>query len=1190
MANSKIPNLNLSDTLNTQRLKFNQLLDSVGDVSTLTTTGTNVTAAVNELDAELGTISAGAMGTTASTVSGAVAELDGRLDSINTTELLSPRATLSDSSATSIVRGNLQVDTNLHVNGNTTMSGTLSVDGQVTFKAGSDNNIALGDAATDTITLTGEVNSNIIPDGDNDYDLGSPTKEWRHVYVDGTVNTDNLAADSATIGTLTVTGDTTLNNTITVQDSAYITGDLDLGSNLDVAGNVNVTGTVVSEGALTVEDSAYVTGNLDVGGNVNVTGDTTFANTITVQDSAYVTGNLDVGGNVNVTGTVVAEGTLTVEDSAYVTGNLDVGGALTAGTTTLGTTTASSASITDLTNNRVVIAGTSGELEDDANLTYDGTDLSTNSLIVTDLTNNRILVAGTGGAVEDDGNLTWDGSTLDVTGDLSVSAGFTVGGTFTTTGNTRGQAAYVVVNDGVAVANGNRAGLAVDRPSNDSAIIQWNELGDYWEAGTTAGVERLALQTDSAAFHNLYAGGTLTVTGNTTLNNPTTITDTLTVTGDTTLQNALTVQDSAYVTGNLEVGGNLTVQGTTTILNTETIEIEDNVMLLNSNQTGTPATSLRSGLEVERGSSTNVNLQWNENSDYWEAAEDGSNTLGRVATSGWLDATAPISYNSSTGNFSHDNTTRTNTTTSATLAHSDAFEVVDSIQSNSKGHITGVNTRTITLPAGAVPNDGTITISGGTDLETGGSFTTDQAANETITLNHSNTTRTNTTTAATLAHSDAFEVVDSIQSNARGHITGVNTRTITLPAGAVPNDATITISGGTDLETGGSFTTDQSGNETITLNHSNTTRTNVSTSESPGYGGSFDVVDSIQSNARGHITQVATRTITLPASDNSDTLQSIATDATATQQYITFVPNTSGAQTGRVDADLTYNPSSNFLYVKNITNLNTIVADNTNPLVFKNNNRNFTFQGSSENTTSRPPIVNMFNNTTTPPNNMDIGTINFITETAFNSIDTTYAAIHVETRDTSDGTEDGKFIIQVANDGDTTFEAFKATGSEETIIKGAEEIILDAANGRIDLYHAGAQDVRLDVATTDTLKLYTGTTTLNSTFSGDDLTVQGDITSISDIRTKENIETIENSLELVESLRGVYYNKIGEEDRKVGVIAQETEEVLPEVVMTDQEGMKSVDYGKMVGVLIEAIKDLKAEVEELKANKCNCGE
>ncbi len=78
MANSKIPNLNLSDTLNTQRLRFNQLLDSVGDVSTLTTTAGPVTDAINELDAELGTITSGAMGTTASTVSGAIAELDGR--------------------------------------------------------------------------------------------------------------------------------------------------------------------------------------------------------------------------------------------------------------------------------------------------------------------------------------------------------------------------------------------------------------------------------------------------------------------------------------------------------------------------------------------------------------------------------------------------------------------------------------------------------------------------------------------------------------------------------------------------------------------------------------------------------------------------------------------------------------------------------------------------------------------------------------------------------------------------------------------------------------------------------------------------------------------------------------------------------------------------------------------------------
>ena len=1126
MANSKIPNLNLSDTLNTQRLKFNQLLDSVGDVSTLTTTGANVTAAVNELDAELGTISAGAMGTTASTVSGAIAELDGRLDSINTTELLSPRMDLTDAAATNTIAGklevgdsadftsNVSVQGNLSVGGNTTMAGTLTVDGQVTFKAGSDNNIALGDAATDTITLTGEVNSNIIPDGDNDYDLGSPTKEWRHVYVDGTVNTDNLAADSATIGTLTVTGDTTLNNTITVQDSAYITGNLDLGSNLDVAGNVNVTGTVVSEGALTVEDSAYVTGNLDVGGNVTVAGDTTFANTITVQDSAYVTGNVDIGGNVNVTGTVVAEGALTVEDSAYVTGNLDVGGSLTAGTTTL-----SSAAVSDLTNDRIVVVGASGELEDDE-------------------------------------NLTWDGSTFNVTGDFSVSQGFSVGGTFTVTGTTATEAAYTLVNKDVTVADGNRAGLAVDRPGTDSAVVQWNELGDYWEAGTTAGVERLALQNDSAAFNNIYAPGSNTLgttsIGSTTMssakvsdltNNRVVIVgasgeleDDLNLTFDgttfnigtnTVINNALTVQDSAYITSNLVVGGNFTVNGTTTFIDTTTVEIQDNVMLINSNQTGTPSTALRSGLEVERGSSTNINLQWNELNDYWEAAEDGSNTLGRVATSGWLSATAPISYNSSTGNFSHDSSGVSPGT-------------YGSVTVDATGHVTGGTNPTYdnyvswTLSGDGGSNQ-TITSGNTVDIAGGTYITTTAGATDTLTVAHDNTSRSNTTTAATLAHSDAFEVVDSIQSNATGHITGVNTRTITLPAGAVPNDATITISGGTDLETGGNFTTDQASPETITLNHSNVTRTNVSTSESPGSGGSFDVVDSIQSSATGHITQVATRTITLPASatysaGNDLDLSGTTFNIESELNFVNSINYTSGDFTLASSGDVYIKPTGDDVFM----------------------------QG----TTSGEQL--QFNLGTT---------IQQITSSD---------ALYLQ------GGASGTSLIQL-NGGSIDINA----ASTDITLDAADDINLDAGNGQIFLKSGASSSGYFDCGTAQELDLliYNGSTyTLNSTWSGNDLTVQGDITSISDIRTKENVETIGNGLEIVESLRGVYYTKIGEEDRKVGVIAQETEEVLPEVVLTDKEGMKSVDYGKMVGVLIEAIKDLKAEVEELKANKCNCGE
>ena len=92
----------------------------------------------------------------------------------------------------------------------------------------------------------------------------------------------------------------------------------------------------------------------------------------------------------------------------------------------------------------------------------------------------------------------------------------------------------------------------------------------------------------------------------------------------------------------------------------------------------------------------------------------------------------------------------------------------------------------------------------------------------------------------------------------------------------------------------------------------------------------------------------------------------------------------------------------------------------------------------------------------------------------------------------------------------------------------------------------------------------------------------GDVIAYSDERVKENIKTIDSSLEKVNKLRGVEFNKIGEDKKSIGVIAQEVEKILPEVIATDDEGMKSVAYGNMVGVLIEAIKELNAEVKELK--------
>jgi len=88
-------------------------------------------------------------------------------------------------------------------------AGNLTVDGNITL--GGD--ITLGDSNTDSITLGAEVASHVIPDVDNTYDLGSSTKEWRNLYIDGTANIDSLVADTADInaGTIdnTVIGGTT---------------------------------------------------------------------------------------------------------------------------------------------------------------------------------------------------------------------------------------------------------------------------------------------------------------------------------------------------------------------------------------------------------------------------------------------------------------------------------------------------------------------------------------------------------------------------------------------------------------------------------------------------------------------------------------------------------------------------------------------------------------------------------------------------------------------------------------------------------------------------------------------------------------------------------------------------------------------------------------------------------------------
>jgi len=96
------------------------------------------------------------------------------------------------------------------------------------------------------------------------------------------------------------------------------------------------------------------------------------------------------------------------------------------------------------------------------------------------------------------------------------------------------------------------------------------------------------------------------------------------------------------------------------------------------------------------------------------------------------------------------------------------------------------------------------------------------------------------------------------------------------------------------------------------------------------------------------------------------------------------------------------------------------------------------------------------------------------------------------------------------------------------------------------------------------------------------ITASNNITAFSDKRLKSNITTITGALDIVNQMRGVKFDKDGQ--RGLGVIAQEVQQLIPEVVFegTDENKTLSVAYGNIVGLLIEAIKELKAEIDELK--------
>lgn len=177
---------------------------------------------------------------------------------------------------------------------------------------------------------------------------------------------------------------------------------------------------------------------------------------------------------------------------------------------------------------------------------------------------------------------------------------------------------------------------------------------------------------------NADVGGALGVTGALSVTSASELTGGITVDTDkftVSTAGAIASKSNLSIDGNASIGGDLTVTGTVISTQSERIDLEDSVILLNSNATGSAADTADAGLTVERGSDTNVSLLWDEGTNRWTFSNDGS-TFYNI----------PISteYN----NYSHH-------TQSAISIDGGGLDFVADVEVNTEGHVTSISTATI---------------------------------------------------------------------------------------------------------------------------------------------------------------------------------------------------------------------------------------------------------------------------------------------------------------------------------------------------------------------------------------------------------------------------------------------------------------------------------------------------------------
>jgi len=219
----------------------------------------------------------------------------------------------------------------------------------------------------------------------------------------------------------------------------------------------------------------------------------------------------------------------------------------------------------------------------------------------------------------------------------------------------------------------------------------------------------------------------------------------------------------------------------------------------------------------------------------------------------------------------------------------------------------------------------------------------------------------------------------------------------------------------------------------------------------------------------------------------------------------------------------------------------------------------------------------------------ELNILDGVTSTAaeLNLLDTAVAGTVVNSKAVIYGAAGQVSATQFIRSGGTASQILMADGSVDSFpVSGdwwGDKIPQIGSNGVMEIgryidFHS------TDATTSDFTFRFDNSSDGNMSFSGSlsvngNITASGTVTATSDERLKTNIKTIDNALEKVLSIRGVEYDRIDLEEHQIGVIAQEIEKIIPEVVYGDET--KSVAYGNLVGLLIEAIKEQQERIEKL---------